>query len=125
MKTLTILFALAALVAAAPAPEGIIVHPSMNVDQVDMTPEQYKAQLTQMLLDELPDNVSLNDLMSVQQINSIEQDEINSIEQDEVAEYKAALQEMLENGIMEENSLAEDAEENSLAEDAVSEVEDI
>jgi hypothetical protein len=78
-----------------------------------------------MLLDELPDNVSLNDLMSVQQINSIEQDEINSIEQDEVAEYKAALQEMLENGIMEENSLAEDAEENSLAEDAVSEVEDI
>jgi hypothetical protein len=70
-----------------------------------------------MLLDELPGNVSLNDLMSVQQINPIEQDEI--------AEYEAALQEMLENGIMEENSLAKYAEENSLAKEAVSEVQDI
>jgi hypothetical protein len=46
MKTITIIFALATLVAAAPAPEGIVVHSSINIDQVDMTPEQYKAQLT-------------------------------------------------------------------------------
>ncbi|KAI8882608.1 hypothetical protein K501DRAFT_315656 [Backusella circina FSU 941] len=115
LKSITLALSLAAFVTAAPFPEGDMNDLAVDVDdmasmmfeqdEIDITPEQYAAELNQMILDELPEGMTLNDviMMVEQQKNDMSIQEINAIEQaqDDMAELQEMV-EMAEHSAMEE-----------------------